>query len=315
METPMETQMSTTARVEQLLADHRATGPRLVDSARLVFEGVGERDVYNVSVPFEAPGLPGARVIAGRVEARDSERSTVVLFAEADGVWCPVPGAARPELQDPFTFAVDGVRYLGGVEIDEPATGDAPGELRYRTLVLRCDSVSELVPVFDGPWGMKDLRFGELPDGRVVVVTRPQGGPDGRGRIGLTVVESVERLTLADIEDAPRLEGLFVAEEWGGVNQVDVLEDGRIDVLAHIARFDDEGARHYYPITFEIDPVSLTWTAPRMLFERADLPAGASKRPDLYDVVFPGGRERRDGTTTVVCGVGDAETWMVALTD
>ena len=305
--------MSSTVRIEQLLTDHRASGPRLAGAVRLVFEGVGDRDVYNVSVPFEAPGLPGSRVIAGRVESRDSELSTVVLFAEDAGVWRPVPGAARPELQDPFTFTVHGARYLGGVEIDVPPADDPSGELRYRTIVLRCDDVTELVPVFDGPWGMKDLRFGELPDGRVAVVTRPQGGADGRGRVGVTVVDAVESLTLADIAAAPRLEGLFLPEEWGGVNQVDVLEDGRLDVLAHIARFDEDGGRHYYPISFEIDPVGLTWTAPTMLFERGDLPAGQSKRPDLRDVVFPGGRERRDGRTSVICGAGDAETWWVDL--
>lgn len=307
--------MSSTAQIDQLLAEHRAAGPRLDGATRLVFEGVGERDVYNVSVPFEAPGLPGSRVLAGRVETRDSEQSTVVFFTEEEGVWQPVPGAARLDLQDPFVFAVRGTRYLGGVEIQVPDVGDLVGEIRYRTIVLRCDDLTELVPVFDGPWGMKDLRFGELPDGRVAVVTRPQGGADGRGRIGVTVVDAVESLTVADIERAPRLEGLFLPEEWGGVNQVDVLDDGRLDVLAHIARFDDQGGRHYYPITFEIDPVALSWTAPQMLFERGDLPDGESKRPDLRDVVFPGGRERRDGRTSVICGVGDAETWWVSLVD
>lgn len=307
--------MSATARVEQLLADHRASGARPRAVERLVFEGVGARDVYNVSVPFDDPGLPGRRVIAGRVEERDSERSTVVFFAEDGEVWRPVPGSARPRLQDPFAFEVHGVRYVGGVEIAEPDPADGSTELRYRTIVLRCDDLVELVPVFDGPWGMKDLRFGELPDGRVVVVTRPQGGLDGRGRIGVTVVDSVERLTLADVARAPRLDGLFLEEEWGGVNQVDVLDDGRLDVLAHIARFDADGGRHYYPVTFEIDPVGLTWTPLRMLFERGDLPAGESKRADLWDVVFPGGCLRHDGVTSVVCGVGDAETWRVEVAD
>lgn len=303
--------MSSTAPIDMLLAAHRSTAGGVRTARRLVFEGVGDRDVYNVSVPFEDPAQPGRRLIAGRVEERSSEHSTVVFFAETDGVWRPVPGAARLVLQDPFVVVLAGVTYVGGVEIDEPT--DGTGELRYRTIVLRCDSVADLEPVFCGPWGMKDLRFGELPDGRVAVLTRPQGGADGRGRIGVTVVGSLERLTVADVESAPRLEGLFLAEEWGGANQVDVLVDGRLDVLGHIARFDADGGRHYYPMTFVVDPVALTWSPPRILFERQDLPEGEAKRPDLRDVVFPGGREARDGTTTLVCGVGDAETWWVEL--
>lgn len=304
--------MSRPVRVEQLRAERRAAGVGLLAVHRLVFDGVGLCDVYNVSVPFEDPGRPGRRVIAGRVEERDSEMSTVVFFtADERRVWRPVEGAARPALQDPFVFVFRGDTYVGGVEVAVPS--DGAEELRYRTLVLRCDDLATLVPVLSGPWGMKDLRFGELPDGRLVVVTRPQRGADGRGRVGVTVVDSLEVLTTADIDAAPRLEGLFDPEEWGGVNQVDVLPDGRLDVLGHVARFDAEGGRHYYPVTFEIDPVTLAWTPLRLLFERGDLPPGESKRDDLWDVIFPGGRETRDGVTSIFCGVGDAETWRVEL--
>lgn len=306
--------MSRTVQVEQLRANRRAaaTRPRAVE--RLMFEGVGTCDVYNVSVPFEDPGRPGRQIMAGRVEERDSEQSTVVFFTPGDdAVWRPVAGAVRLALQDPFAFLIRGERYVGGVEIAEPLPGDGSTELRYRTIILRCADLRAPVPVFRGPWGMKDLRFGELPDGRLVVVTRPQRGADGRGRIGVTIVESFDTLTIADIEAAPRLVGLFHPDEWGGVNQVDVLADGRLDVVGHIARFDDAGGRHYYPVQFEIDPVSLAWTTPRLLFERADLPAGDSKRADLWDVVFPGGRIQSADVMSVFCGVGDAETWRVDL--
>ena len=41
-----------------------------------------------------------------------------------------------------------------------------------------------------GPPKMKDIRFLQLLDGRILVLTRPQGERGGRGRIGFCVVDS-----------------------------------------------------------------------------------------------------------------------------
>jgi hypothetical protein len=307
--------MPPTVRTEQLLAVYRHTGTRPRAARRLVFDGVGDRDVYNVSAPFTGPD--GARLLAGRVEHREDERSETVVFAlGTDGVWRPLPGAARPALQDPFVFRHDGATHLGGVEVVEVADAPLPDgrpTLRYRTVVLRLSDPGHPVPAFAGPWGMKDLRFAELDDGRLAVLTRPQGGADGRGRIGVTVVPSLAALSLADVAAAPRLEDLFATDEWGGVNDVTLLAHGTLGLLGHIARFDAGGDRHYYPMAFELDPGTLAYTPPRLLFERADLPVGPSKRPDLADVVFPGAMVQRHDGVTVYCGAGDAEALEVDL--
>lgn len=308
---PGEVPVPETARIDTLLARHRAAGRPPARARRLRFTDVDGRDVYNVSAPFPGPG--GLPLLAGRVERRDDERAETVLFTVcADGSWAPLPGAARPALQDPFVFAHRGATHLGGVEIVEDLGADGP-TLRYRTVVLRLDDPAAPVPAFTGPWGMKDLRFAELADGRLAVLTRPQGGADGRGRIGVTTVASLAALTLDDVAAAPRLETLFLPEEWGGVNQASVRPDGRLDLLGHIARFDEAGDRHYYPIAFVLDPVSRAHTTPRMLFERRDLPDAPAKRPDLVDVVFPGAVVPRPGGVTVLCGVGDAATFAVDL--
>ncbi|WP_213284029.1 DUF1861 family protein [Cellulomonas hominis] len=307
--------MPPTVRTDQLLAAYRGSGhgPRAV--RRLAFDGVGDRDVYNVSAPFAGPD--GTLLLAGRVEHRADERSETVLFGRGDdGTWRPLPGAARPALQDPFVFQHDGATHLGGVEVVEVPDAPLPDgrpTLLYRTVVLRLVDPWHPASAFAGPWGMKDLRFAELRDGRLAVLTRPQGGSDGRGRIGVTVVPSLAALTLADVATAPRLEHLFAADEWGGVNQAAVLDDGTLGLLGHIARFDAAGDRHYYPFAFVLDPGTLAYTAPRLLFERADLPPGASKRPDLADVVFPGAMVPREGGVTVYCGAGDAEAFEVDL--
>jgi hypothetical protein len=298
-----------------MLADYRSGTEAPLHAHRLRFEGVDDLDVYNVSGVFtEAPGQAGGRdLIAGRVEARDSEHSVVVVFAkDDDDSWRPLPGAARLALQDPFVFVHAGSRYLGGVEISEQ-TADGKPVLHWRTIIYDHRDVSAPVVVFEGPWGMKDLRFVDVADGRLGVFTRPQGGDDGRGRIGFTIVDSIGALTLGDIDAAPRFEDLFVAEEWGGVNHAWLRSDGMIGLLGHIACFDDAGDRHYYPMTFAVDPVTREYTAPRMLFERRDLPPGASKRPDLADVVFPGWVDVNAPEPVVYCGVGDAEAYRVTV--
>lgn len=307
-----EAPVSETARVDHLLSAHRAGGSPVRAARRLRFTGVDGRDVYNVSAPFRGPD--GTVLLAGRVEDRADERSQTVLFAQDDaGTWHPAPGTARPALQDPFTFAHRGVPHLGGVEVVETPGPEGAATLRYRTVVLRLDDLARPATAFTGPWGMKDLRFADLPDGRLAVLTRPQGGADGRGRIGLAVVGSLAELTIAAVDAAPRLERLFRPDEWGGVNQATALPDGTLGLLGHIARFDDAGDRHYYPVAFRLDPATLRYTAPTLLFERRDLPAGPAKRPDLADVVFPGALVAADGGVTAYCGVGDAEAYAVDL--
>jgi hypothetical protein len=302
--------MALTVRTADLLADYRAGTDRTTVAERLVFTGVEGLDVYNISGVFTEAGRS---FIAGRVEARESENSTVVIFARSeDCTWAPMEGAARLTLQDPFVFHHAGVRYLGGVEIAEAIVDGQPG-LKWRTMVVDHRDLAAPVVAFEGPWGMKDLRFVDLADGRLGVLTRPQGGADGRGRIGFTSVDSLAALTVAEIDAAPRLEDLFDPAEWGGVNHAWLMADGRIGLLGHIAAFDDDGGRHYYPMTFSLDPTTLDYTAPRVLFERADLPAGESKRPDLVDVIFPGWVDVAAPRPTVYCGVGDAEAYRVEL--
>lgn len=303
--------MGHSVTTERLLAEYRrrADGPLSVE--RLAFDGVGDRDVYNPSGLFS--DATGRELIAGRVEERSSEWSKVVVFERIAGRWQVVPDAAALDLQDPFVFHHAGTRYLGGVEITEVDGEGGEPVFAWRTVVLDHSDLSRPTRVFTGPWGMKDLRFVDLADGRLGVFTRPQGGEDGRGRIGFTTVESLAALTIDDVAAAPRLERLFVPEEWGGVNHAWLLADGRLGVLGHIAAFDDRGARHYHPISFAFDPATSEYTEPRILFERRDLPDGPAKRDDLRDVIFPGWADASRDPALVVCGASDAEVFAVEL--
>src|SRR5205823_2223751 len=141
-----------------------------------------------------------------RVEARDTEHAEIVFFRRyLDGVWRPRPGAPTfVGLQDPCVTVVNGELVLGGVRfpIEHP-----DGRTIWRMDFYRGRSVEQLAHFLTGPDGMKDIRLAALPDGRIALFSRPHCGPGYRGRIGFTVVESLENLNAEVITGAPILEG------------------------------------------------------------------------------------------------------------
>jgi len=276
--------------------------------AKLRFAGVDGHDVYNISAPFASDGR---MVIAGRVEPRDSERSVAVFFAERNGVWHPVEGAPRFALQDPFVTRVAGELVFGGVQVVE-----GEGEPAWRTVFHRGHGLFDLAEFFAGPWGMKDIRLCELMDGRVAVFTRPRGVKGGRGTIGYTEVPGLDALTVAAIDEAPMLEGMFHPLDWGGVNEAHLLTTGEVGLIAHAAFFKDDilyGERRYFATAFTFDPVTRQWRDHRVIAARGQFAPGAAKRPDLVDVVFSSGIETTGGATRLYAGTSDAEAQWIEV--
>ncbi len=303
----------------QLLEEYEKTNSSKNSSSRLRFllgeryrsKNGGYKDVYNVTAPFE---WDGKTLLAGRVEERDSEHSEVVFFEQKEAGWEPVSGAPVFELQDPFVTKVGEWLVMGGVEVfpDE----ENPNALCWRTAFYKGKKLTDLRLFAKGPDRMKDIRLLELSDGRILVAVRPQGEIGGRGKIGFLVVKSLDELTKERMESAPVLEGQFVDEEWGGCNEMHLLQGGRIGVLSHIACFDAAGNRHYYASCFVYDVSTGEYTPMKMIARRSDFEPGESKRPDLADVIFSGGLVRRkDGTAQLYCGVGDAQAHMRLIKD
>lgn len=280
-----------------------------ITTDKLQFIGADGFDVYNISKPF----IDGGRqLLAGRVELRDSEDSTVRFFEVNDTVCTLVSDAPSFRLQDPFVHVIGDQLILGGVEIfDHP---QQPGELWWRTVVYGGASLADLQPLFVGPNGMKDIRFVDL-GGRIGVFTRPQGEYGGRGQVGFMIIDDWSELSADLVAQAPLIDGLFVADEWGGVNDAHFVGGTSIAVLGHCACFGEQGERHYYPITFIFDYATAAVSDVQIIFERSDLPAGNSKRPDLIDVVFPGGMLLNDGAMQIYCGLSDAEAGRVIIAD
>jgi hypothetical protein len=278
---------------------------------KLVFKGVEGHDVYNITAPFLDSG---EYVIAGRVERRDTEHSEVVFFVERDGVWVPREGAPVFELQDPFYTIIHEELLIGGVQIfPHPTIENALG---WRTVFYKGYSIAELTECAKGPDGMKDIRLVELKDGSIGVLTRPQGDKGGRGKIGFVKIASLEELTTELIESASLLEGQFIEEEWGGANEAHLLSNGLVGVLGHIASFDGEGNRHYYPMVFILNPDTGEYSDIQLIGTRSDFLEGEAKRPDLVDVVFSGGLVRKsDGTAHFYAGISDAEAQKIVMED
>ena len=268
------------------------------------------RDVYNISSPF---AYNREQLLLGRAEFRESEDSSVVFLHDMDGIWKPDDRyPPLDHLQDPFYSMIGGKLIIGGVEVYP----DGTGALSYRTVFFRETEPYRFKRFACGPDRMKDIRLLELSGGRLLVMTRPQGSSAGRGKIGFTILPSIEHLGPESISSAEILNDQFTPEEWGGTNQLHLLKNGKIGVLSHIAKFDGEGNRHYYSTCFLFDPATGEHLPMKMLAARRNFDAGPSKREDLRDVVFSGGLVRlKNGMARLYCGVGDTESHCITIPD
>lgn len=285
----------------EMLEEHRAE-KRDVAARRPVFCGVEGYDVYNPTAPFS---WEGKNMICARVEKRDSEDSQAVFFRETErDIYVPAEGWERYPLQDPSLARVYGYYVLGGTEVFPHP--EQPGRMCWHTTFYYGKTPQHMEKLAQGPDGMKDVRLTELADGRIGIFTRPQGEKGGRGKIGFTAVEDFAGVTAEVMAEAPLLD-LFGGEEWGGVNEARLLDDGRLGVLGHIACFRPDEVRHYFPMAFVFDPGTGKHTEPIILAERKEFLAGPSKRPDLEDVLFSGGILCRGEEAVLYVGVSDCE--------
>ncbi|MDR0300645.1 MAG: DUF1861 family protein [Streptococcaceae bacterium] len=284
-------------KIEDLLIEKRRQ--KETTAHKIVFKGTNGKDVYNITAPFE---LGEKLLLVGRIESRNSEISKVGLFENtSDDEWSLSPNSISLKLQDPFVTMIDGQVILGGVHVD--FFDDE--HVEWRTDLYQLDSVTRASKIFEGPKGMKDLRLKQLPDGRILVLTRPQGKKGGRGRIGFVVVKNLLALTREKIENAPLLKNQFIDDEWYGSNEIHLFEN-KIFVLSHIANFDETDNRHYYSMIFELSSDFTEILNPKIIAERKDFLPSPAKRSDLEDVVFGGGLVLNDDKATLYAGISDA---------
>lgn len=289
---------------------------------KLRFSGVGEDDdIYNISKPFQ---IDGETVIAGRVEARKEwANSRAVFFKEKEGTWFPIEGAPTFRLEDGFATTVGEETVFGGVQVYlNHSEVDSQG-VSYRTVFYRGKSLSSLEQFAIGPDGMKGIRLAALEDGHIGVCTRPQGGSNGRGKIGYIELNNLEGLNAQNLFDAKIIEGQFQPEEWGGANELHPLQDGRIGIVGHIAHEDEQGNKHYYAMSFKYDPKTHSASPIEIIATRKSFPVGNyktlttnGKTIKVEDVVYPSSLLRHgDGTATLYAGLSDTEAGVIEVPD
>jgi hypothetical protein len=162
----------------------------------------------------------------------------------------------------------------------------------------------------------KNIRLIELANGSIGVFTRPFGVAGATAVIGYTQIQSLEKLTEEALMGADLFLDQFLPSEWGGANEVQLLSNGLVGVLGHIARYDEHRNRHYHSMTFAYDPSTGIKTPMKIIATRDLFPEGPSKKDDLADVIFSGGLQRMgDGLAVLYAGVSDAEAHRIVIPD
>ncbi|KGE70809.1 DUF1861 family protein [Spirochaeta lutea] len=283
--------------------------PEVVEAVQLRFPDIIHRDVYNLTQPFL---VDGSRYLAARVEPRENHDSRVYLFrpgTRADEWWIE-PRWTPMVLEDPFCFSLRGTLHLGGVQTFPDSRGIIES---WRTVVYDISAIDAPKLVFAGPKGMKDLRFLEYTAGSIGVFTRPQGDEAGRGSIGYLEVGGLEDLTDDGILAAPLI-SQPEADSWEGVNQPILLESGEVLLLGHVAWMEQGGIRHYHGAACRFNPRTQKKEPWNLICTREMLPPGPAKRPDLTDVLFPGGLGlTADKNLELYLGVSDAQAWRLVI--
>lgn len=290
-----------------LLTDYHKIKPEYIPK-KLIFKGISNKDVYNITAPFMDNGK---WIIAGRVESRKNEFSEVMFFEKYNDVWCHIADSPILKMQDPFFTRIDGELIIGGVETF--VNTDDNKIYSWRTIMYKGNDIFHLKLFFIGPDGMKDLRVAKLGDGKVGVFVRPQGTKGGRGKIGFTKIDTIDDLSVGIINRAPLLKDFFIDTEWGGVNAAYPLDHDHSGILGHIACFDEEKNLHYYSMAFILNTETLEHTNVKIIAERENFLAGESKRPDLNDVIFSGGLELMDKKAVLYTGVSDVEAQSLEI--
>ena len=281
---------------------------------KLNFSGINDSDVYNISAPFS---IDDKTFISGRVENRGAwANSQVMFFEENEGIWYLSKNTPTLPLEDGFFKKIEDKIIIGGVEVYPTPTKIDPDSIGYRTTFYKGDDLSYLEKFTTGPEGMKDIRLISLLNNKIGVFTRPQGGKNKGGKIGFIAIDKLDDLNANNIISAKIIENQFAPGEWGGVNELHFLKDGRIGVLGHIAYRDLKGDRHYYAMSFIYDPNIHISTPIKIIATRQNFPDGYAKIPELEDVIFPGGLIRNgDGTATLYAGLSDAEAGSIVIND
>ena len=282
--------------------------PGVIQTKRIHFHGFPGYDVYNISHAFE---FKGQTYIAGRVEKRESEISTSVIFNQIAPFDYQATNWRIENLQDPFIEIIDNQILLGGTAIYPDEHGHITS---WSTVFYHGPDFDHLTKIIEAPLKMKDVRLAKGQ--KYYVMSRPQGGVAAYGKIGFQVADKLRDITTDFIAKSPLIEDLFDDKVWGGANQILVLKNGLLGVLGHVAIMSEGDVRHYYGMTFALNPLTGKRTDMKIIAEKKDFGDSEYKRKDLVDVIFVGGIVRhKNKTASLYTGLSDAEGHVAVIED
>lgn len=304
--------------LDEKIAFEKQISQKVYESACLRFFGVDGYDVYNCSIPFS---WNGKTYLYGRVEKREVWAGSWARLFERTGPdqYTLVPGTRAYQLEDPYISWFHGELVLGGTHVRKQC-----GEIdTYYGYFYRGRDLEDLEYFTTGPDKMKDIRLVELADGSLGVFSRPRG-PEIEEKygsasiVGFARISSLEELTGQVVSNARPIDGLFGPGEWGGCNQVYLLENGRLGVAAHqsfsLPQDQGEPLAVYMNTAFEFDPDSFEVSNKKIIGTRACYPAGPAKRPQLVDCTFTSGLVmREDGRADLYGGIGDTQEGRIVI--
>lgn len=301
----------------------------------LEIQGLKPREIaYNPARPMTVldprTGRP-TTLLPIRVESENSH------FERRDGIYNPHIDLAKPVgdgtwriIDAEYWKVADTLRQFQGLE--DPAQTSIGDEIvitGVRAISSGDGKAKTTTEVFAGPNLQslkqvaeiegKDNRFCQLPDGRILFASRPQGAEAGLGRIALTIIKSLKDLR-SNFHNVPILKDQVPEESWVGANEIQVTyTNGHIEVgiLGHIATHDPNGNRHYASMAFtvrnagSVDRQRPITTPIKIISRASDLPQTGAKAPDLEDIDFPGALIRTGpGRALLFLGKND---WRVAV--
>lgn len=281
------------------------------------FFGVGNKDVYNTSGPFN---VGSKEFIAARVESREKQNALTMFFQKTGyETWALDPAAPVFELEDPFQAWVDGQLIIGGVKTLRNSSGLIDN---YFTVFYRGTDIYNLQEFTHGPIGMKDIRLIEIPatenrSKQILVFGRPQGHEAGRGKISVITIDNLDQLTPENINKAVILGSLCSEGEWAGVNDLYLLPDGSVGVLYHISRA-EESKRYYNAATLVYSPDDGKISDNKVIATRQAFPDSPVKMlpdcvntDDLKEVIFPSRLVLSPSFALLYAGLSDTTTGVL----
>lgn len=284
------------------------------ETTKLTFDNIEGFDVYNCSQPFL---WHNKQYIYGRVEKREEwMRSWVRLFEHvSNDHYKLVDHSMIYQLEDPYIAMVDDQLVLGGthVRVDQEDHLAA-----YYGYFYKGTDLEDLKFFTSGPENMKDIRICQLLDGRIAVFSRPRNtelikSHGSESLIGFTIIESLDDLSPEVIETAQPLDDLFGPNEWGGVNQANLLDSGLIGIIGHLS-FKDKGKSVYMVISFVLNPGTREVFDHKVIATRKSFEDGPAKKDYLTDCCFPSGIVCDEkGNCDLYSGIGDVEEGKVRI--